>query len=97
MMTSKTIMMVCAVMLAVALVFAFADTAAAQADDQITGDTSELKSKDKELSQKRTVNDSLSNRKLGGEEAEEGGGPTRLQMGIGIGSCFVMIAVVKWL
>lgn len=95
-MTSKTVMLICVALLAVALVFAFTDTAAAQADDQVTGDTANLKSTDNDLSQKRTVNDSLANRKLGGEEAEEGG-PTRLQMGIGLGSCVVMIAVVKWL
>ena len=46
------------------------------------------------MAQKRTVNDSLSDRKLGGEEAT---GPTKLQMGLGVGSIFVMLAVTKWL
>lgn len=98
MMNSKTIMLVAAVMLAVALMFAFADTAAAQADDQVTGDTDELKSTDNNLSQKRGINQSLANRPLGGEDEEgEAKGPTKFQMGLGFGSCIVMIIVVKWL
>lgn len=93
-MSSKMILAVVAVMVALAMVFAFADTAAAQADDQVTGDTDGLKGKDRDLSQKRTVDDSLANRKLGGEESE---GPTKFQMGLGLGSCVVMVIVLKWL
>lgn len=93
-MHSKIVFLLITLALAAALVFVFTGNAAAQADDQVTGDTSKLKGKDKDLATKRTVNDSLSNRKLGGEEAT---GPTKLQMGLGVGSIFVMLAVTKWL
>ncbi len=93
-MSHKALLITMTILIAIGLALAFSGDAAAQADDQVTGDTKELKSTDKDLAQKKTVDDSLSNRKLGGDEAE---GPTRFQMGLGVGSCFVMIAVVKWL
>lgn len=47
---------------------------------------------DQELGQRRGISGSLAPVKKG-----EGEGPTTVQMVIGIGSIFVMIAVVKWL
>jgi hypothetical protein len=47
---------------------------------------------DQELGQRRGISGSLAPVKKG-----EGGGPTTLQMAVGVGSIFVMIAVVKWL
>jgi hypothetical protein len=65
----------------------FADTAHAQ------GDSGATKRVDKGIAEKKTVSDSLKTVKK--EDAKPGATP--IQMAIGVGSIFVMIAVVKWL
>lgn len=87
-MSSRMLLVAVAILLAVALCFAFSQDAAAQ------GDTDGVKTVDKKVAQKRGVQQSLGNRELGGEEATA---PTKAQMMLGVGSCFVMVAVVKWL
>ena len=75
---------VCAVLCA--LLVLVAGEAAAQ--DRSTSDL------DKGLSQKRGVSDSLASGKIGPDESK---GPNKLQVFLGVGSIFVMIAVVKWI
>lgn len=87
-MSSRILLVALVVLLAITLFFVFTQDAAAQKD------TKELKGTDKKLVGKRGVNESLANRELGGEKNT---GPTKAQMMLGIGSCFVMYAVVKWL
>lgn len=58
-------------------------------------DSKGAKISDKRVAEKRGVASSLAQRKKGEEEISKG--PSKLQMGIGVGSIFVMIAVVKWL
>jgi len=48
---------------------------------------------DRELGQRRGVSGALASTK----KEDEGKGPTKFQMFLGLGSIFVMIAVVKWL
>ncbi len=57
------------------------------------GDTKAQGTSDDNLAGKKTIGDSLSTR----EKEEEVRGPTRFQMGVGVGSTFVMYIVVKWL
>ncbi len=57
-------------------------------------DSDSTKKIDKKSAQKRGVSQSLAD---GKDKKKDGDGPTKLQMGLGIGSVFVMIAVVKWL
>jgi hypothetical protein len=56
-------------------------------------DSQAAKTVDKDVATRRGVNDSLAKGKI----AEEGAGPNKTQMAIGIGSVVVMIIVVKWL
>lgn len=56
-------------------------------------DTKKSKNSDKRIANKKGVDNSLANKKDGGVND----GPSKLQMGIGVASIFVMIAVVKWL
>lgn len=58
-------------------------------------DSKKVQGLDKGLATKKGISESLSTKK--GEEEEEGGGTTRLQMGVGIGSFAVAYMVVKWL
>ena len=55
------------------------------------GGTSNL---DKGMAEKRGIAGSLAS---GSKDEDEETGPTKLQMALGVGSIFVMIAVVKWL
>jgi hypothetical protein len=64
-----------------------AETAHAQ------NDSDAAKTVDKSIAQRKGVSGSLAKGKI----AEEGSGPNATQMAIGIGSCVVMIIVVKWL
>lgn len=57
------------------------------------GDSGAARKVDKEVAQRRGVSGSLAKGKI----AEEGSGPNKTQMAVGIGSCVVMIIVVKWL
>ena len=57
------------------------------------GDSKAARNIDKEVAQRRGVSGSLAKGKI----AEEGAGPNKTQMAVGIGSCVVMIIVVKWL
>ncbi len=63
------------------------DTTHAQNDNKAA------KTTDKKLANKRGVEDSLAKGKKDGEKS----GPSSIQMAIGVGSTFVMIAVMKWL
>ena len=49
---------------------------------------------DKKLAQKEGVSGSLAS---SDDDEDTGEGPTKFQMGVGVASIFVMIAVVKWL
>lgn len=75
-----------AIALSLVLTLALPEEAHAQKDGKAD------KTHDKKQAGKRSVGDSLAE----GREAE-GEGPTKLQMGLGIGSFIVMIIVVKWL
>lgn len=55
-------------------------------------DSKATRTVDKNVANRRGVSDSLAKKKEG-----EGGGATKTQMAIGIGSIFVMIIVMKWL
>ncbi|MEK7794897.1 MAG: hypothetical protein AAB353_10220 [Candidatus Hydrogenedentota bacterium] len=56
-------------------------------------DKKTTKGTDKKLANKKGVSNSLAKKK--DDDGTEG--PSKLKMGIGVGSIFVMIAVVKWL
>jgi hypothetical protein len=73
--------MLCAVCLTLGLL---ADTASAQ--------ESVNKSADKTIATKKGVAQSL-----GSKEIEENKLPGKLEVGLGVGSCVVMVAVMKWL
>ena len=62
---------------------------AAIADAQ---DSSGARSSDQKVGQKRGVSGALAE-----DKDDDGTGPSRLQMGVGIGSIFVMIGVMKYL
>ncbi len=74
-----------------ALLLLFIGIAAPAAHAQ--NDSDAAKTVDKQIAQRKGVSGSLASGKI----AEEGSGPTKSQMAIGIGSCVVMIIVVKWL
>ena len=78
-----------AALCALALLFGgmFSEVAYAQNDSKAA------RTVDKEVAQRRGVSGSLAK----GQIAEEGAGPNKTQMAVGIGSCVVMIIVVKWL
>ena len=56
-------------------------------------DTKNTKGSDQRIANKKGVSNSLA--KKNEDDAKDG--PSKLKMGIGVGSIFVMIAVVKWL
>jgi len=68
----------------------FADIAQAQAKDPKNA----AKSVDKDLAKRKGVSGSLAKGKKDEEKPKKA---TPVQMGIGVGSIFVMIAVLKWL
>lgn len=76
-----------AIALSLVLTLALPDDAHAQAEDGKAD-----KTHDKKQATKKGVSGALAD----GRDAE-GEGPSKLQMGIGIGSFIVMIIVVKWL
>lgn len=85
-MNARPILLVLGLLVAFALFVGLtADTAFAQ--EKVN------KSADKNIAQKKGISGSLQTSK----PEEEADGPSKLQMGIGVGSIFVMIAVVKWL
>lgn len=55
-------------------------------------DSAATKSVDKNVANRRGVSDSLAKKK-----EDDGKGPNKTQMAVGIGSIFVMIIVMKWL
>ncbi len=69
----------------------FADIAQAQAKDTKNA----AKKVDKDLASRKGVSGSLAKGKKGEEDKPTKATP--VQMGIGVGSIFVMIAVLKWL
>lgn len=89
-MSFKKVLAICALIGILCLATGtFVDLAHAQKDSK------KVQGLDKGLATKKGISDSLSTKK--GEEEEEGGGTTRLQMGVGIGSFAVAYIVVKWL
>lgn len=68
--------------------FLFTTDAAAQ-----TNDTDNAKKLDKTQAQKRGVSGSLGTRPTEKDRTS----PSKLQMGVGVGSVFVMLAVMRWL
>ncbi|PCJ65038.1 MAG: hypothetical protein COA73_03155 [Candidatus Hydrogenedentota bacterium] len=85
-MNSKIIMaVVLCVMLCVAM--------GAMSTEAFAQDSNATKAVDKDLANKRGISASLAS----GADDEESDGPTKMQMGLGVGSIFVMIIVVKWL
>ena len=70
--------------------FLFTTDAAAQSSD-----TDNSKNLDKTQAQKQGVSGALATRP--GETEKDPTSPSRLQMGVGIGSVIVMFAVMKWL
>lgn len=87
-MTRKRLIALCALCVIVSLaLFTFADLADAASKD------ASAKS-DKKVSQRRGISGSLAS---GDDDDDDGDGPNAVQMGFGVGSIFVMIAVVKWL
>lgn len=58
-------------------------------------DSSSTKKMDQGKAQKRGVSGALETR--GDDDEEDDGRPSKLQMGVGIGSFFVMFAVMKYL
>ena len=58
-------------------------------------DSDSAKAIDKDRATKKGVRNSLANGKKDDEDA--GPGPTKLQMGVGLGSCAVAFIVWKWL
>lgn len=58
-------------------------------------DTKQVQGLDKGLATKRGISDSLTTKTK--SEEEESTHPTRLQMGVGVGSFVVAYIVVKWL
>lgn len=86
-MKSKATLLVFAALLGFGLLLTMGvGTASAQDDTNTT-------SADKNIAQKRGVSGALQTTK----PEDESDGPTKLQMAIGVGSIFVMIAVLKWL
>ena len=57
-------------------------------------DNAATKKSDKKISQKRGVAGALAS---SDDDEDKGEGPTKLQMGVGLGSIAVMYAVTKWL
>jgi hypothetical protein len=65
----------------------------AMTTDAHAQDSKQTKSFDKGAAGKKGVGASLAS----GDGEDDGEGPSKLQMGLGVGSIFVMIIVVKWL
>ena len=87
-MTTKRIASICAICVIIALSLTLF---AAIADAQ---DSSGAKASDKKVAQKRGVSGALAS---SDDKDDDGTGPSRLQMGVGLGSIFVMIGVMKYL
>ncbi len=84
----KRLAAICAICVIIALSLTlFAAIAEAQ-------DSKAAKSSDKTVAQKRGVSQSLASTD---DDDDDGIGPNKLQMGVGIGSCFVMYGVMKYL
>ena len=79
------------------MIGAITPDAYAQNNQNNIGDSDASRSVDKDRATKTGVGGALAD---GSEDAligGEGDGPSRLQMGLGLGSCVVMVMVVKWL
>jgi len=62
-------------------------------DTALAQDNAKSKNVDKSVATRKGVKGSLAD----GKKDEEAEGPSKTQMAIGVGSIFVMIAVMKWL
>ena len=89
-MKTKRIAAICAICVIIALSLTLF---AAIADAQ---DSSGAKSTDKSVGQKRGVGGALTTR-ADDTKDDDTDGPSKLQMGVGVGSIFVMIGVMKYL
>lgn len=78
------------VVLSVALCLAFGFVV----DYAVAQDSEAAKNVDRELQSRRGVSGSLAPVE---KKEKDGEGPTQLQMALGVGSVFVLIAVWKWL
>ena len=88
--TSKRILAVCAICAIVCLsLIIFTTDAAAQPDSQNS------KNLDKSQASKRGVSGALTT--SGSNKDDNSGSPSKLQMGVGFGSIFVMLAVMRYL
>lgn len=87
-MNAKRLAAICAICVIIVLSFTlFASVADAQ-------DSSGAKSSDKKVAEKRGVSGSLASTD---EKVDTSGKPSKLQMGVGVGSCIAMVAVMKYL
>ena len=84
-MTTKRLAAICAICVIIALSLTLF---AAIADAQ---DSSGAKTSDKKVAQRSGVSGALA------EDKDDADGPSKLQMGVGVGSIFVMIGVMKYL
>ena len=89
MMDAKRIFALCALLLIFCLAMG---TFVELADAQQTG--KKTQGLDKKLATKRGISDSLAS---GKDDEDTGDGPSRLQIGVGLGSFVVAYIVVKWL
>lgn len=88
-MTIKRLAAICAICVIIVLSLTlFASVADAQ-------DSKGAKTSDKKVGQNKGVAAALKARDDKGKDV--GDGPNKLQMGVGVGSCFAMIAVMKYL